>query len=324
MHKKIISMVLGALTFSILVQSNSQAARFYCSAARYVVAASNGDLNMVQKCFANVGRADAAAGGMTPLIAATKKGHVDVIAYLLKKGARPTIGDEQGDAAIQFSQEPGKQYVTITALLMRYGANPNFANSWGSTPLIEAARKGLVTNVFLLLSKKNKHPADPNLAKGGKTALWYLIKMGKNKPTIIKALADAGANFNYIYPDGKTALLNAVIQGDATTVSALLAVGASPNIPAKNGLTAFHYAISLNKNAEEIVNLLLKHKGDINKPNNAGLTPLMLAVVMQKPQAVKVLLKNGANKNLKTQKGMTAMDYAKNKGNQDIIWMLKI
>ena len=49
---------------------------------------------------------------------------------------------------------------------------------------------------------------------------------------------------------------------------------------------------------------------DLNHPNNDGWTPLMAASACGKPEVVRVLLAAGADKDLRTNDGKTALDEA--------------
>ena len=49
---------------------------------------------------------------------------------------------------------------------------------------------------------------------------------------------------------------------------------------------------------------------DLNHPDNAGWTPLMYASGNGKPEVVRVLLAAGADKDLRSNEGQTALDKA--------------
>lgn len=76
----------------------------------------------------------------------------------------------------------------------------------------------------------------------------------------------------------------------------------------------------------EIIEILLKHGAEINLRDENGFTPLMNAVIGQKANSVKLLLERGANPNL-TIKGekaeVSALKLAKLKGNKEIITILE-
>ena len=58
----------------------------------------------------------------------------------------------------------------------------------------------------------------------------------------------------------------------------------------------------------EVVRFLVERGADINKANNVGQTPLMIAVRHGHSEIVEILLKYGANLNARTDEGLTAFD----------------
>ena len=76
-----------------------------------------------------------------------------------------------------------------------------------------------------------------------------------------------------------------------------------------NGETILHLAIE--KNNIMLIEKLLNLGLDINSKDNNGVTPLHLAVMKAKNMSViEFLLKNGADKNIKTPFGETVYDLA--------------
>ena len=76
-----------------------------------------------------------------------------------------------------------------------------------------------------------------------------------------------------------------------------------------NGETVLHLAIE--KNNIMLLEKLLNLGLDINSKDNNGITPLHLAVMKAENMSViEFLIKNGADKNLKTLFGETAFDLA--------------
>ncbi len=76
-----------------------------------------------------------------------------------------------------------------------------------------------------------------------------------------------------------------------------------------NGETILHLAIE--KNNIMLIEKLLNLGLDINSKDNNGVTPLHLAVMKAKNMSViEFLLKNGADKNIKTLFGETVYDLA--------------
>jgi ankyrin repeat protein len=92
-------------------------------------------------------------------------------------------------------------------------------------------------------------------------------------------------------PRGATPLMYAALYGDATLLTAMLQVGADPNVRNDSGSTALMWAI------EDIdkVRLLLDRGADVNAASAFARTPLMLATGLGRSELmVKLLLEHGA------------------------------
>ena len=72
----------------------------------------------------------------------------------------------------------------------------------------------------------------------------------------------------------------------------------------------------------EAIKLLVKHGADINAQNNDRETPLMYAASAGKFEAVKLLVKHGANINARNNFGHTALMRAANFGHYDVVRFL--
>ncbi len=104
-------------------------------------------------------------------------------------------------------------------------------------------------------------------------------------------------------------------------VEILLEKGADPNTRDSEGRNAL-MVMSMEKRlwpSRQIGKALLDAGCDINATDSQGRTPLMYAVRYNQGGAVSLLLKRGANVNARDKSGMTALDMAKQAGNQDIL-----
>ncbi|MFH0821369.1 MAG: ankyrin repeat domain-containing protein, partial [Pseudomonadota bacterium] len=142
------------------------------------------------------------AGGVTPLMVASEKGHPDTVELLINKKADVSNKDLHGRTALLLAVT--NRHDPIVDLLLRRGANPNPATIEGLTPLLAASEQGKLDTVRLLISK--------------------------------------GADVNHQDRQGRTALMAAAEKGHADTVFALLTNGAKPDIRAEDGNTALTYA----------------------------------------------------------------------------------
>lgn len=175
--------------------------------------------------------------------------------------------------------------------------------------LIEAVKKNDLETVKLFI--ENKTPL--NFADTiGATALMYAAKI--NDSRILQLLIDSGAEVMISDNGKKTALHYAVAKGYEKNVTILLEKGVDPlwkdNYERDAFLTLLSVAPTANMN---IFNMLVKLKADINGHDNDRKTPLIIAVERNIPGYVEALLSMKANPLAKDFKGMTALDYAREK-----------
>ncbi len=72
----------------------------------------------------------------------------------------------------------------------------------------------------------------------------------------------------------------------------------------------------------ETVKKFIEYGSDVNEKSN-GLTPLMFAARYNKVEIIKYLVEKGADKQLKDEKGNTALNYAEFSKSQDAVACLK-
>ena len=155
-----------------------------------------------------------------------------------------------------------------------------------------------------------------------------LIATHKNYVEVAKLLIDAGADINqqdhiqdspYLYAgaQGKTEILKYMIEQAEPNHKVVNRYGGNALIPAAE------------KGHLENVKILLEDgKADIDHQNNFGFTALIEAVALTDGSAlyqeiVQELLNYNANKELRDNRGKTALDYAKEKGYTEMVKLLE-
>ena len=98
----------------------------------------------------------------------------------------------------------------------------------------------------------------------------------------------------------------AVLQGNINAVQQLIESGANINKRDQFGSTPLIIAVTFGR--DEIASMLLNAGADINVTNNEGSTPLHLAALFGRTEIVKTLLNQGADRDIRNNSGATAYD----------------
>jgi uncharacterized protein len=115
----------------------------------------------------------------------------------------------------------------------------------------------------------------------------------------------------------ETPLMMAVLKGHTELVGRLLAKDADVNKP---GWSPLHYAATAGHVA--LIQLLLENHAYIDAESPNGSTPLMMAAQYGTPEAVKLLLDEGADPQLKNQLDLSASDFAQRAQRQEVADMI--
>ena len=156
----------------------------------------------------------------------------------------------------------------------------------------------------------------------GMTSLHYAI-LGDSiasTATLLKHKASMDAKMN----NGLRPISLAAGQGNLQIFSSLVEAGADMRHIDEQGRNLLHVA-SFGDNAALISEITKKKNSpEINAPDNAGLTPLMIAVKFLKFNAAKELLKSGASvKSMNTKNFKSALDYAYASKNKEMVQLIE-
>ena len=139
----------------------------------------------------------------TPLILASRGGHLEVVRLLCKAGADKDKVDDRGSAALRWASELG--HLDVARLLGEAGADKDKANWRGATALTWASELGHLEVLQLLCETgADKDKADEN----GVTAFMWASTFGHLE--VVQLLCEAGADKDKANRRGSTALILAV------------------------------------------------------------------------------------------------------------------
>ena len=252
---------------------------------------------------------EAASRGDTALIVAVRRGHDELVKYLLGAGADAKLMNSRGDAPI-FVAAAGGRTAAVRELLAR-GIDPNTLESekltvsmshqlqtmGRNTPLIAAAQAGHTDGVVELI----KAGADVNHAGFlNKTALLWAAERGYS--SIVEALVNKNANPNANDLEGLTPLIVAARSGNSKIAQTLLMAGADPNKAQSSD-----------------------YPGPGGKAyGGRGMTALIYAARAGHDDIVRMLVNAHADVNAMTQDGESAMKEARNNGYERIVEILSV
>jgi len=242
--------------------------------------------------------------GCTPLMLASREGHVDTTRLLLKKGAEiNTPSGSNDDTPLTLACWKG--HVEVVDLLLKHSSKGDHQTKTGCTPLMEATREGHVavaeqlllhgadvelpdnygqSPLFMACWKGHKDVAElllENVAnrdcrtKTGITPLFQACR--ENHVDIVELLLDYGASVNASFPNSReNPLTLAGEKGHVELVSLLLSRMANVECHTKKGCTPFHLACK--EGHLEISKLLHKHGADMEACDSRNNSPLVAAM----------------------------------------------
>jgi ankyrin repeat protein len=295
------------------------------------LAATNGSAAMVEQLLK--GGADvntATPGGETVLMTAARTGKTDLAKLLLDHGAKVNAGDTlHGQTALMWAVL--ENHTEMVKLLLARGADIN-AHTNVTVPkgeYVPAKAGGASGNGII------RQRALPT-ADGGMTPLLFAVRDGNLEMT--RLLLDSGADISRSSGSHTSALLIALLNGHVGLATYLLDHGADPKAADAYGREALFAAIDLRnfnhdkygdlptdgKDPMDVIKALLKKGADPNAKtetvpvhglmqfdaswvNFDGQTSFVRAALSGDIEVMRLLLEYGANPNIGTTQGTTAL-----------------
>jgi uncharacterized protein len=191
------------------------------------------------------GEQQPAPGGMTPLLLASRDGHLDAAKLLVEVGADVNRADPNGITALLMALTNGQ--LDVAKFLIEHGADPKRADGWGRQPLWAAV------DIRNLAVRSGAPTNDNGIDRDGALdVIKMLIERGvdvnarvKEFPPMRRYLLPL-ASLEWVDFTGQTAFIRAAQAGDMPVMKLLLARGADPKITTFNGTTALMAAAGVN------------------------------------------------------------------------------
>jgi ankyrin repeat protein len=264
------------------------------------------------------GPAPVPMGGVTPLLYAARDGRLDLARMLIAAGADINAVEANGTSPLVVAIING--HIDVAQFLLEHGANPNAADGFGRAALWSAVD---LRNLDLD-NKTGENPTDRALVLG---LIQALLERGASPNAALAAeppsrrwMLPFGAS-TWVNLAGQTPLLRAALSGDVAVMRLLLAKGADPNLPTREGTTPLMAAAGVgwvltqtyveSKQASlEAVKLCVEKGADVNAVNSAGITALHGAALRGSDDIIEFLAKNGARLDVKDKQGRTPSTFA--------------
>lgn len=249
---------------------------------------------------------------------AASRGNVEIIDYLLSKGAKTDLQDSHGYSPVNFAAAGGQPNTQVYELFIKNGVDlkKDLTHDGANALLVAVPSAKDFTLIDYFVSKGL--PITSTDASGN-TAFNYAVRNGNIE--MLKALIAKGVKYN----DNAMIMAAQGSRGGANTLAVyqfLESLKINPNAIGKNGENVLH-AIVRRPKQEEIINYFVGKGVDINKPDHDGTTPFMNAAASNGDVTLLTsLLTNVKNINQVNKKGVSALALAVRSNSAEVVSLL--
>ncbi|WP_421810594.1 ankyrin repeat domain-containing protein [Flagellimonas sp.] len=242
---------------------------------------------------------------------AASRGDLDIMKYLVEKGAKLDVKDSHGYSLTQFTAATGQTDTKIYDFLIENGADlKNEKDHDGRNVLLVAAPRAKNLDLINYFVSKG---LDLNATDDHGNGIFNITAQGGNIE-VLKALVAKGVSTEKNPNTNENAILFASRGGRGSSNGIevfhyLESLGLNANVTSKNGITPLH---NLSRSSDNLAlyNYFIKKGVDLNTVDSEGNIPLLNAASRNKLEVIKFLAEKTDNINHKNDEGYSALTLA--------------
>ncbi len=247
------------------------------------------------------------------LVTAARAGDVEKVKKELEAKIDVNAPESAGGrSALHWAAKENK--VEVIPILLAAKADVNNRDRAGKTPLCVASEnrdpKGVESMKLLIDAKSDVNSLD---RLGGTPLLWAA---GLGTPEAVGLLIASGSKVDIQDKNGLTPLLWAAGTGDPRSVQIL--IDNKANLDVADNLTGDTAVMRAARNGKyESLVILIKAGSKLDVKNRQGMTPWLVASMSGTVEKMKALKESNVDIQARDNRGWNAMDYAKNRADQN-------
>ncbi|MFC5283838.1 ankyrin repeat domain-containing protein [Pedobacter alpinus] len=248
---------------------------------------------------------------------AAMSGNAELVEYLVSKGSELYVEDSHATEPLVFGLSGGKRNIPVYDAFFKAGVDVKRKYKDGANLLL----LGIANDADLALSDYlvKKGLSLNNVDEQGSTAFDYAAKSGNIN--LLKNLTAKGVKAT----DAALIFASQGGRGSSSSVEVFKYLVEDVKLNAsytnKSGYSTLHY-LARKPNQEEIISYLLTKGADVNKPNEEGNTPFMIAASGRNLKVLQLLAPKLKNINAVNNKGESALTLAVNASSPEVVSFL--
>lgn len=247
-----------------------------------------------------------------------ERGNLEAVKLYHTENKTLDTEDTYGNTALHYAAMYGHQ--EIGEYLIEHKVDINVKNNKRSPPFLEAIRHQHWDFAKYLVHKGAELYLTDR--EGNNAALLVARHNTQAALDMISFLVKEGISVHIKGHQGWTMMHMAAKYGGTLLIPFLVNCGLSIDVEDDYGNTPTHAVVSEYGGVVAALRLMTKYHANMNKANDAGFTPLHIAVLNNDAQAVEALLACGVDVNIASKSGYAAIHMAADTGNMEIVRLL--